>query len=290
VSPRSPTSEESPGIPEVVAVSEDHSNIAIRKGLAAPCSSDILSVYLEGGPCYRLGRCTYRFAAPAAILIPAGMMDDDRQEGKVNGMVVFFRGGGLLRPGPGQAGRKVSVRLGGEETAVPCLKELSHADACRLAGGIADVGAVREGAVAGRMLRAGLLLRAIAEYCRAGARGGEAGVHRGAARLRELIDELAFEDLSIEELYRRTEMSAAHLGALFAAAYGTTPVAYRQSLRLRRARELLATSQKNVAEVARATGFADPLYFSRVFRKAFGVTPSSLIRSFSGKRALLGGA
>jgi AraC-like DNA-binding protein len=279
-----------PGVPEVVAVSEDHSNVAIRKGLAWTCANDILSVYLEGGPGYRLGRTSYRFAAPAAILIPAGVTDDDRQEGKVNGIVAFFRGGGLLRPGPGAPGRKVAVALGGEEMTVPCLKELSHADACRLAGCLADIAAVREGSVSGRMLRAGLLLKAIAEYCRAAVRGGEAGVHRGAARLRELIDELAFEDLSIEELYDRTEMSAAHVGALFAAAYGTTPVAYRQGLRLRRARELLATSQKNVAEVARATGFADPLYFSRVFRRAFGVTPSSLIRSFSGKRALLGGS
>jgi transcriptional regulator GlxA family with amidase domain len=62
-------------------------------------------------------------------------------------------------------------------------------------------------------------------------------------------------------------------------------VAYRRHLRLRRARELLVTSQKNVSEVACATGFSDPLYFSRVFRRAFGVTPSSLIRSFSSRRA-----
>jgi len=277
-----------PGAPEILAVREDHSNNAVRRDLAAPCSSDILSVYIEGGPAYRLGRSSYRFAAPAAILIPAGMLDDDRQEGKVNGIIVFFRGRGLLRPGPGLAGRKVGVSLGAEQTAVPCLKELSHADAARLAGCIADIGAVREGAVAGRMLQAGLLLRAVAEYCRAEPRGGGEGVHRGAARLRELIDELAYEDLSMDEIYSRVDMSAAHLEALFGSAYGVTPVAYRRELRLRRARELLISSQKNVGEVARAAGFADPLYFSRVFRRAFGVTPSSLIRSYSSRRATLG--
>jgi AraC-like DNA-binding protein len=274
-----------PGTPEILGVREDHSNVAIRQGLAAPCPGDILSVYIEGGPRYRLGRWTWRFSQPVAILIPEGLIDDDRQEGKVNGIMVLFRGHGLLRPGAGAPGRKLTVTLGGEQTAVPCLKELSQADACRLAGYIADIGAVREGALTGKMLQVALLLRAVAEYCRMSVRGGPDGVHRGAARLRELLDELAFENLSIEQIYGRVDMSAAHLETLFAAAYGATPVAYRRHLRLRRARELLVTSQKNVSEVASATGFSDPLYFSRVFRRAFGVTPSSLIRSFSSRRA-----
>jgi len=279
-----------PGIPEILGVREDRSNIAIRRGTAAPAPGDILSVYLEGGPRYRLGRCTYRFSQPAAILIPEGMVDDDRQEGRVNGVFVLFRGHGLLRAGPGAPGRRVRVALGGEETVAPCLKELSQADACRLAGCVADIGAVREGALTGRMLQVALLLRAVAEYCRMSGRSGQDGVHRGAARLRELLDELAFEDASMAEIYGRVDMSAAHLETLFRAAYGATPAAYRRNLRLRRARELLVTSQKNVGEVARATGFSDPLYFSRVFRRAFGATPSSLIRNFGSRRAARGTA
>jgi len=277
-----------PGIAEILGVREDHSNIAIRQGTAAPSPGDILSIYLEGGPRYRLGRCTHRFSPPAAILIPEGLVDDDRQEGKVNGIFVLFRGHGLLRARAGIPGRKVHVALGGEETAVPCLKELSQADACRLAGCVADIGAVREGALTGKMLQVALLLRAVAEYCRMSGRGGQDGVHRGAARLRQLLDELAFENLSMEQIYDQVDMSAAHVETLFSAAYGVTPVAYRRHLRLRRARELLVTSQKNVSEVAHAAGFSDPLYFSRVFRRTFGVTPSSLIRNFSSRRAAPG--
>lgn len=277
--------------PEILAVHEDRSSdVAARRDLAAPASSDILSVYVEGGPRYRLGHRVYRFTKPAAILIPAGMMDDDRQEGKVNGTVLFFRGGGLLRPGPGLAGRQARVALGGKETVVPCLKELSQADACRLAGCIADIGAVREETLTGKMLQTSLLFRTLAEYCRADVRTGEGVVHRGAAMLRDVIHEMAFDDASMEQIYARVDMSASHLERLFTAAYGVTPTAYRRHLRLRRARELLITTQKNVSEVAQATGFPDPLYFSRVFRKAFGVAPSSLIRSFSGRRAAFGGS
>jgi len=44
------------------------------------------------------------------------------------------------------------------------------------------------------------------------------------------------------------------------------------------------SSKLNVGQVARAVGFAGPLYFSRLFRRAFGLAPSDLIRDFSGRR------
>ncbi len=51
-----------------------------------------------------------------------------------------------------------------------------------------------------------------------------------------------------------------------------------------RARELLISSQLNVSEVAFEVGYSDPLYFSRIFRKHFNVTPSSLIGDFMNAR------
>ena len=69
------------------------------------------------------------------------------------------------------------------------------------------------------------------------------------------------------DVYSHLDLSSAHAGVLFRAAFGASPVAYRSQLRLRRARELLVSSQLNVAQVALAVGFTDALYFSRVFRK-----------------------
>ena len=134
------------------------------------------------------------------------------------------------------------------------------------------------------MRRSGLLFQAIAEYCRAGSSDEEHGLHREALRLRELIEETAFEDRPMREIYREINLSAAHAGTLFRQAFDVTPVGYRNNLRLRKARELLVSSNLNVSEVAFEVGFSDALYFSRVFRRIYGATPSSLVRDFSNKR------
>lgn len=57
--------------------------------------------------------------------------------------------------------------------------------------------------------------------------------------------------------------------------YGTTPYAYIIDLRINCAADLLRQygSQLTIAEIARQSGFGDPLYFSRLFKKKKGVSP-----------------
>ncbi len=270
-------------LPEILAVREDHSNDAKRAG-GSPSPSGVLSVYLEGGPRYRLGEVLYEFEPPVGLLLPRGLLDEDLQRGRVRGRFAVFNARGLLRLGSGPAGNRTCVSLGRGQQTAPCLKELTAGDAGALAGTLAELGAVRRGGTLGRMRRGALLLRAICEYCVAKPRSGAGGVHRAASQLRALIDEMGFENIPLARIYERLDASSAHVETLFSAAYGTTPVAYRRGLRLRRARELLVSSQMNVSEVAYAVGFTDPLYFSRVFKARFGATPSSLISNFSTRR------
>lgn len=61
---------------------------------------------------------------------------------------------------------------------------------------------------------------------------------------------------------------------LFARYTGTSVLAWARRRQLDEAALLLRTTSLSVGEVARRTGFADPLYFSRVFRAAFSVPPS----------------
>lgn len=49
---------------------------------------------------------------------------------------------------------------------------------------------------------------------------------------------------------------------------------YLVMLRMEQARVLLKQSENSINEVAYACGFHDALYFRRVFKKWFGVTPS----------------
>lgn len=86
-----------------------------------------------------------------------------------------------------------------------------------------------------------------------------------------------------EEIDKRSLAAMDGLGqsqyhAVFKRVMGRTPAAYVTFLRMTKARELLLTQDMSVAEVAKACGYDDPLYFSRVFRRAVGVSPSDYRR------------
>ena len=60
--------------------------------------------------------------------------------------------------------------------------------------------------------------------------------------------------------------------------YGETVTESLSRIRLTRAREMIAAGT-SVTEAATACGFADPSYFSKCFRRAFGYSPSRARRT-----------
>lgn len=69
-------------------------------------------------------------------------------------------------------------------------------------------------------------------------------------------------------------MSPSRFCREFKAAFKVTFVEYLASHRMRQAKRLLANPSMAVADVAAAVGFSDPSYFTRVFKKQEGVSPS----------------
>ena len=59
----------------------------------------------------------------------------------------------------------------------------------------------------------------------------------------------------------------------FSALYGVSPLQYRISIRLRHASEYLKGTALSVRDIAELCGYDDPLYFSRIFAKRFGISP-----------------
>ena len=55
---------------------------------------------------------------------------------------------------------------------------------------------------------------------------------------------------------------------------GVTPTQYLLSLRISNAQSLLESTSYNVTEVAEIVGYQNPLYFSRLFKKQCGVSPT----------------
>jgi AraC-like DNA-binding protein len=81
-------------------------------------------------------------------------------------------------------------------------------------------------------------------------------------------------DLPIPDLAKRFGCSQGHFFREFKRRTGKTPVQYITMVRLQHAVRWLENSDLPVERVARLTGFSDPRYFCRVFRKTYGRPPS----------------
>lgn len=79
--------------------------------------------------------------------------------------------------------------------------------------------------------------------------------------------------ITSEDILKRIPMSRSTLNRNFSKAFGMTPMRYLNKLRLDHAAELLASSNLSISEIARQCGFEDSNYFTRTFRRKFGITP-----------------
>lgn len=79
---------------------------------------------------------------------------------------------------------------------------------------------------------------------------------------------------SLAELAALAGLSVPHFSELCRDRTGLPPLALLIRLRLQRAMELLQQGTHNVGEAGRAVGYADPFYFSRLFRKHLGLPPN----------------
>lgn len=81
---------------------------------------------------------------------------------------------------------------------------------------------------------------------------------------------------TIPELARLCGVSSEYFRSVFRRTYGKPPVKYIADLRLERARELILSGMYSISDAAYLSGFSDPSYFSREFKKHFGVTASEV--------------
>ncbi|MEW1616476.1 MULTISPECIES: helix-turn-helix domain-containing protein [unclassified Streptomyces] len=94
--------------------------------------------------------------------------------------------------------------------------------------------------------------------------------------------------LGVEDLARRARMSSRHLGRHFRSVTGTTPLQWLLTQRIRRAQELLETTDDTLDAIATATGMGTATTLRRHFHRTVGVPPDAYRRTFR-VRARLGG-
>lgn len=87
-------------------------------------------------------------------------------------------------------------------------------------------------------------------------------------------DNYAQEELSLNLLASHVNFSPNHLSMIFSQQTGQTLIRYLTDYRMNRAKELLRCSSKKSSVISMEVGYKDPHYFSYLFKKTQGMTPT----------------
>lgn len=98
--------------------------------------------------------------------------------------------------------------------------------------------------------------------------------------IRVVESNLSDADFSVEDLASRLNYSRGYLYKRLLKITGRSPIEFIRTIRMKRAQQLLAESQLQIAEVAYKLGYRSPKTFAKHFRLVFGMTPSEYIRSW----------
>ena len=86
-------------------------------------------------------------------------------------------------------------------------------------------------------------------------------------------------DIGLDEIAHHINLSPSRLAHLFREQMGVNILRWREDQRIILAKNLLQNTRTPVAHVAGKVGYDDQLYFSRVFRKRVGLSPSAFRKS-----------
>lgn len=88
------------------------------------------------------------------------------------------------------------------------------------------------------------------------------------------IEENYNKDISLDEVSRSVDISPYYFSKLFKEKTGENFIEYLTSIRIEKAKKLLKSSDMNIKNICIDIGYSDPNYFSRIFKKLVGVTPT----------------
>ena len=99
------------------------------------------------------------------------------------------------------------------------------------------------------------------------------------SRVKSFLDEQHYEEkLSLESVASHFFIDKHYLARLFKEQYGVTLVTYLQQVRITHAKRMLRFTDKSIEEIGLECGIGELNYFSRVFKKLEGVSPSEFRR------------
>lgn len=82
-------------------------------------------------------------------------------------------------------------------------------------------------------------------------------------------------NLSVEKIAEGVHLDASYIRRIFSKYMSCTIVDYLTEFRMKKAKELLESNRYSIAQVAEQVGYLEPGYFSKCFKKYYGMTPSA---------------
>ncbi len=98
--------------------------------------------------------------------------------------------------------------------------------------------------------------------------------HNVVEKAKKYIMENFSGNLKLEEMAKKLGISPYYLSKLFKESEGVNYIDYLTAYRIDYAKDQLNNSEKTIKEICHESGYCDPNYFSRIFKKWTGVTPT----------------
>lgn len=96
--------------------------------------------------------------------------------------------------------------------------------------------------------------------------------------VQSLIDYMTsyyMEDISLDNISKNMYLSPVYISKIFKEETGTSPINYLIQIRLEKAKQILEKNNMPINLVAKAVGYEDAYYFSKLFKKYYGMAPST---------------
>lgn len=91
---------------------------------------------------------------------------------------------------------------------------------------------------------------------------------------KKFIDEQYMKGITLEDAADHANLSPYHFSKIFKENYGVTFIDYLTDIRIEHAKREILQTNKSLKEICFSCGYKDPNYFSRVFKKKTGFSPT----------------
>ncbi len=118
--------------------------------------------------------------------------------------------------------------------------------------------------------------------CRNVAQSKEKQYISSVEKAKAYITERYNKEISLDDVSREVDISPYYFSKLFKEETGENFIEYLTGIRIEKAKQLLAGSGLSMKEICAEIGYSDPNYFSRIFKKNAGVTPTEFKEEMTG--------